>query len=245
MEFLVRNRLQNCIIAGVIMMMLFGCAGTKETTVSQKYANSKTWLKEKWQAVGSKFSSSDDEETSDNPDRINHFEHQVKWYGETLSLIAKWYTGSYGNWKAIAQVNPGLNPNRIAVGDIINIPPEMMKTQKALPRKVVSKTLPGYFAHTVTQSKEKMSAIARWYTGNAENHKAIARANPDIDPDSLLVGDEIYIPSSLLITRRSMVARSNQISNAESAKKPSATEAETATPTAAKPTKIRLFGPKQ
>ena len=111
MELFVRNRLQNCIIAGVIMMMLFGCAGTKET-VSQKYAASKSWFKEKWHSADSKSSSSEDEEKSIKSDRINYFEHRVKWSGETLSLIAKWYTGSYGNWKAIAQANSGLNPNR-------------------------------------------------------------------------------------------------------------------------------------
>ncbi len=245
MEFLVRNRVRNCIIGGVIMVMLFGCAGTKETTANQKYAASKNWLKEKWQAVGSKFSPSEDEETAIEPQRINYFEHRVKWPGETLSLIAGWYTGSYANWKAIAQANPGLNPNRIAVGDIINIPPQMMKTKKPLPRKVVSKTLPGYFAHTVTRSGEKFSAIAQWYTGNAENRKAIAKANPDIDPNFLLVGDEIYIPASLLKTRKSMVARSDQISAVKSAKKPTATAANTATPPADKPKKIQLFGPKQ
>ena len=243
MELFFKNRTRNCIIGGVIMMMLFGCAGTKET-VSQKYAASKSWFKEKWQAAGSKSSSSEDEETSIKSDRINYFEHRVKWPGETLSLIAKWYTGSYGNWKAIVPANPGLNPNRIAVGDVINIPPEMMKTKKPLPRKVVSKTLPGYFAHTVTQSNEKFSAITLWYTGNEKNRNAIAKANPDIDPDFLLVGDEIYIPSSLLQTRKSMVARSNQKSAAGSTKKPSATEPENATPNVAKPEKIQLFGPK-
>jgi hypothetical protein len=320
MKFLVRNRFRNCIIGGIIMMMLFGCASTQETSVSQKYEASKSWFKEKWKAVGSKFSSSEDEEPSIKPHhqkpnyfvyqtrwyyetlsgiaewftgdsenwkalaaanpkvrpkriaagsmilipakliknkklpteafaarhRIYYFEHRVKWPGETLSLIAGWYTGRYGNWKAIAKANPGLNPNRIAVGNIICIPPEMMKTQKPLPRKVVSKTLPGYFAHTVIQSNEKFSAIARWYTGNAENRRAIAKANPDIDPEFLRVGDEIYIPSSLLKTRKSMVAtNSNQLSKAKSAKKPTTTEADTATPSAAKPKKIQLFGPKQ
>jgi hypothetical protein len=319
MKFLVRNRFRNCIIAVVIMMLLFGCASTKETSVSQKYEASKDWFKEKWQAVGSKFSSSEDEEPAIKPHhqksnyfvyetqwsyetlsgiaewftgnaenwkslaaanpkvrperiaagamilvpatlikkkslpteafaakhRVYYFEHRVKWSGETLSLIARWYTGRYGNWKAIAQANPGLNPNRISVGNMIYIPPEIMKTKKALPRKVVSKTLSGYFAHTVAQSGEKFSTIARWYTGNAENRKAIAKANPDIDPEFLLVGDEIYIPSALLKTRKSMVARSNQISAANSAKKTPATETGTATPPAAKPKKIQLFGPKQ
>ena len=319
MKFLVRNRFRNYIVGGVILMMLFGCASAKETTVSQKYEDSKSWFKEKWQAVGSKFSSSEDEEPSIKPHhqnsdyfvyetqwsyetlagiaewftedsehwealaaanpkvrpkriaagtmiliparliknedlpteafaakhRIYYFEHRVKWRGETLSLIARWYTGRYGNWKVIAQANPGLNPNRISVGNIIYIPPEMMKTKNPLPRKVVSKTLPGYFAHTVTQPDEKFSDIARWYTGNAANRKAIAKANPDIDPEFLLAGDEIYIPSTLLKTRKSMYAESYQTSAAKSAKKSPATEVTAATPPAAQPKKIQLFGPKQ
>jgi hypothetical protein len=245
MNFSVRSRVRYCIIGGIIVVMLFGCAGTKET-VSQKYAASKSWLKEKWRAAGSKSSASKDEETSVEPERINCFEHRVKWTGETLSLIAKWYTGSYGNWKAIAEANPGLDPNRIAVGNTINIPPEMMKTKKPLPRKVVCKTLPGYFSHTVTLPGEKFSAIARWYTGNAENRKTIARANPDIDPNLLRVGDEIYIPAGLLKTRKPMVAILDQTSAAKTDKKPPATGAEAESPVAtAKPKKIQLFGPKQ
>ena len=246
MEFIARSRSRYYIIGGFIMLMLFGCAGTKET-VSQKYTASKNWFKEKWQAAGSNSSSSKDEQTSVDPERADYFEHQIKWTGETLSLIARWYTGRYGNWKAIAQANPGLDPNRIAVGDTINIPPEMMGTKKPLPRKVVCKTLPGYFAHTVTDPGEKFSAIARWYTGNAENRKTIAKANPDINPNFLLVGDEIYIPSSLLKTRKPMVAMSNQTSAAKADEKPQDTEDEAESPVAnaANPKKIQLFGPKQ
>jgi hypothetical protein len=289
MTFLVRNWFRNYIIGGVIILLLFGCASTKETGFNQKYEASKSWFKEKWQAVGSKFSSSEDEQATIKPHhkKTNYFVYEtqwsdetlsgiaewftgdaenwkalaaanpkvrpkriaagtlIKWSGETLSLIAKWYTGHYGNWKAIARANPGLNPNRIVVGNIIYIPPEMMKTKKSLPRKVISKTLPGYFAHTVTRSGEKFGAIARWYTGNAENREALAKANPDIDPEFLLVGDEIYIPSSLLKTRKSMGAKSDQISAVKPAKKPTATAANAATPSAAKPKKIQLFGPKQ
>lgn len=319
MKFLVRNRFRNCIIAGIIMVMLFGCASVKEMNVSQKYEGSKNWFKEKWQAVGSKFSSSEDEDTSIKPHnqksnffvyetqwshetlsgiaewftgdsenwkalasanpkvrpkriaagtmilipakliknkklptetfaakhRIYYFEHRVKWSGETLSLIAKWYTGRYGNWKAIAQANPGLNPNRIAIGNMIYIPPEMMKTKNLLPRKVVSKTLSGYFAHTVTKPDEKFTDIARWYTGNAGNHKAIAKANPDIVPESLVVGNEIYIPSTLLKTRKPMFPKSYQTSVTRPAKKFPATQVTAPTPPAPKPKKIQLFGPKQ
>ena len=112
--------------------------------------------------------------------RVYYFVHSVKWRGETLSLIAKWYTGSYKNWKDLAEANPGLNPNRIAIGNRIHIPPEMMKTKRPLPRKVVAKTLPGYFAHTVVKTDEKLSDIAEWYTGSAGNKKRQAEARaPD------------------------------------------------------------------
>lgn len=319
MRFSVKKGFQICIFGAMIMVMLSGCASVKEINVSQKYEDSKSWFKEKWQAMGSKFSSSEDEDSSIKPDdqkpdhfvyqtqwsyetlagiaewftgdsenwkaiaaanpkirpkriaagtrilipakliktknlptedfaakhRLHYFEHRVKWSGETLALIAKWYTGHYENWKAIARANPGLNPNRIAVGNMIYIPPEMIKTKNPLPRKVVAKTLPGYFAHTVTEPDEKIADIARWYTGDAENRKAIASANPDIDPDFLLVGNDIYIPSALLKTRKPMESASYQASVAESNGKPTEAIETAPAPVDGKAKKIQLFGPKQ
>jgi hypothetical protein len=173
--------------------------------------------------------------------RRYYFVHQVRWRGETLSLIAKWYTGHYGNWKALAQANPGLNPNRIALGNRIYIPPEMMKTQKPLPRKAVAKSLSGYFAHTVTKTDEKLSDIAEWYTGKASNEKAIADANPDINPNLLLIGNEIYIPSELLKTDKPLDQKSVQ-KTAKAA--PKSAKPEEVKP-APKKKRIQLFGPKQ
>lgn len=173
--------------------------------------------------------------------RVHYFVHQVRWRGETLSLIAKWYTGHYTNWKALARANPELNPNHITLGDRIHIPAEMMKTKKQLPRKVVARTLPGYFAHTVSQTDEKLADIAKWYTGNTSNKKAIAAANSDIDPDFLLVGNEIYIPSDLLITHKPL----NQKALHKTAKVTTKDTQTEAAPAAPKPKKIQLFGPKQ
>ena len=172
--------------------------------------------------------------------RVHYFVHQVRWRGETLSLIAKWYTGHYGNWRALAKANPDLNPNHIVLGNRIHIPPEMMKTEKRLPRKVVARTLPGYFAHTVTKTDEKLSDIAEWYTGSATNKKAIAAANPDIAPELLLVGNEIYIPSTLRLTDRPMDLQSDK--TAKVTQKRTQPEAD---PSAPKQKKIMLFGPKQ
>jgi len=71
--------------------------------------------------------------------RETHIAHTVKWSGETLSIISLWYTGDQGNWKAIAQTNPNLNPNRIYVGNEILIPAVLLKTQNSLPREFVDR----------------------------------------------------------------------------------------------------------
>jgi len=67
------------------------------------------------------------------------FMHTVKWSGETLSIIALWYTGDQRNWKTIIQANPGLNPNRIFGGNEILIPEKMMKTHDPLPKEYVNR----------------------------------------------------------------------------------------------------------
>lgn len=318
MKYAVKNQIRTGVIGFLVIMMLFGCASGSNINLSQKYEDSKSWFKEKWNAMGSKFSSSGEEAsaikrhpkkpnylvyqtqwsyetlsgiaawfTGDsknwkalakaNPKirpnlitegelilipaklakvktipteafaakhRINYFEHKVRWQGETLSLIAKWYTGHYGNWKALAKANPGLNPNRIASGDIILIPPKIMKTKKRLPHRVVAKPVPagGYFKHIVRRPDETLSQIAKWYTGKADNAKQIAKVNPDIDTEFLLVGNEINIPSNLLKTRTPMNQKAIQISASEPPKKSPASKPAAPAP---KKKKMQLFGPKQ
>ena len=320
MSYLNWKRAPSAIIAAFIIFLVFGCASVKEMNVGQKYESSKSWLKEKWNAIGSKSSSSNDGQASLKPydeknrdylvyqtrwsyetlpviaewftgnaknwkklsaanpkirpnhidtgtmiliptklakkrkyptqafvnkHRPDYFKHKVKWSGETLSLIAKWYTGRYQNWKALARENPGLNPNRIGVGNIINIPTEMLKSKEPLPRKVVAKSLANYYAHTVRDPDEKLTDIAKWYTGKAGNAKLLAKANPDLDPEFLLVGNEIYIPSNLLKTRKPFQQKSIQASTSKAEKKPSVSKKSDSPPPAGKPKKMHLFGPKK
>ena len=63
--------------------------------------------------------------------------HEVRWPGETLSHIARWYTGSYSNWEKIADANPGLKPRRIQIGHKIIIPDELLKVREPMPRHYV------------------------------------------------------------------------------------------------------------
>jgi hypothetical protein len=63
--------------------------------------------------------------------------HKVRWPEETLSHIAKWYTGTVRNWKAIAKTNPELDPKKIDVGDTISIPEELLTSRKPMPHSFV------------------------------------------------------------------------------------------------------------
>jgi hypothetical protein len=76
------------------------------------------------------------EETTNSNQDLPYF-HQVRWEGETLSLIAKWYTGDWRNWKALAKVNPWLEPNNLFAGLKVKIPRQLLKTQKQMPREFV------------------------------------------------------------------------------------------------------------
>jgi hypothetical protein len=60
--------------------------------------------------------------------------HTVRWQGETLCLIARWYTGSWKNWRTLADSNGAINPDRLVIGDRVAIPENLLKNRKPLPR---------------------------------------------------------------------------------------------------------------
>jgi len=66
------------------------------------------------------------------------FVHTVTHRGETLSLIAKWYTGKVGNWKIIAQLNANIIPERMPIGAKITIPRDMMSRTTKLMKEYIT-----------------------------------------------------------------------------------------------------------
>ncbi len=64
--------------------------------------------------------------------------HVVQWPGETLPMIAQWYTGQKENWEALANANPNIAPERLSPGDRILLPPQLVKTEKKMPREFIS-----------------------------------------------------------------------------------------------------------
>jgi hypothetical protein len=148
-----------------------------------------------------------------------HF-HKVRYRGESLSVIAEWYTGDVENWHYLAKANPKLDPDRITIGATVLIPDNLLHTKKKMPREFVDavakrhktrkaqagKAQPrsSYYFHKVKYPGESISIIAKWYTGDVKNWHSVAKVNPKLDPNRITVGDKIRIPNKLLHTQKPM-----------------------------------------
>ena len=64
---------------------------------------------------------------------ITYFTHRVRWPGENLIRISRWYTGSGNNWLLIVDANPSIDPRRIKIGDSILIPESLLRTREPMP----------------------------------------------------------------------------------------------------------------
>ena len=80
----------------------------------------------------------------DGQDRVRtgYLEHTVKYPGETLSIIAGWYTGRTDNWRRIVDANPGLKPEKIRLGQLIMVPMEIVVQEQPLTADAVRKFRP-------------------------------------------------------------------------------------------------------
>lgn len=77
------------------------------------------------------------------------FVHKVRYPGESVSIIAGWYTGEIDNWKVLAEVNRGLNPNVIHEGMKINIPESILKTRVPITKEYVD----SFYSKSKSKSK--------------------------------------------------------------------------------------------
>ncbi len=73
--------------------------------------------------------------------RPEFYAHTVSWTGETLSVIAQWYTGNQNNWKHIVKANSDLDPKRMRIGDKILIPVDLLKTREPIPREYLENSV--------------------------------------------------------------------------------------------------------
>ena len=71
-----------------------------------------------------------------------YYTHTVKLPGESLSIIAKWFTGDLKNWETLAKHNPTINPNRIFLGDKIRIPRHIMIRHDRMTQEFIEESQP-------------------------------------------------------------------------------------------------------
>jgi hypothetical protein len=64
--------------------------------------------------------------------------HTVEWPGETLPMIAQWYTGNKDNGKILAKTNPTIAADRLVAGDQVLIPLELVKNNKGMPKEFIA-----------------------------------------------------------------------------------------------------------
>ncbi|MBU4263938.1 MAG: hypothetical protein KKC76_18945 [Proteobacteria bacterium] len=97
------------------------------------------------------------EAATEQPAPVAYFVHTVTLHGESLSIIAKWYTGDLKNWEILAQHNPSLNPNRIFKGNQIRIPRDLMVREDAMTQAFVDESQPHAKRKTATGKQGEKS----------------------------------------------------------------------------------------
>ncbi|MFN8389666.1 MAG: LysM peptidoglycan-binding domain-containing protein [Bdellovibrionota bacterium] len=109
-------------------------------------------------------------------------EHRVSYSGETLALIASWYTGKSTNWTLIRDANPNLRPERINIGQRILIPANLVTEHNPMPKKFVQDSLA-----KVRSSKPAADDTPAAPTDNG---------TPDFVPDKAPVGNTGSAPKA-------------------------------------------------
>jgi LysM repeat protein len=99
--------------------------------------------------------------------------------GDTFFSIARRFRISVDD---LREANPGVDPDNLQVGQIICIP-------LAVPPIVCP---PGTFTYTV-RAGDTFFSIARRFGTTVD---ALIRANPGVDPDALLIGQQICVPGA-------------------------------------------------
>ena len=140
--------------------------------------------------------------------------------GETLEDIALEHLGSKTRWKELVALNPGLDPRKMQIGQVLQVAaaappvplalasrtdpapaPTLPVAAKPKPEPAAAKSAPASAApakgrkHTVAKG-DTLGAIARKYLGSSARADEIYKANTDVlkTRDDLSVGQVLRIP---------------------------------------------------
>ena len=114
--------------------------------------------------------------------------------GDTFSNLAVRHFGNEKYWQAFAHANPSVNPQKLQVGQTIQLPDSklVLKTdQQYLTTPSANTTI------HVVRTGESLWTISKHHYGNVKGWRIIFNANREAigsDPDRLTVGQKLTIP---------------------------------------------------
>jgi hypothetical protein len=122
-----------CVIMGFLIAFLWSCASSPKGASEPGKKVSTPPKEESWSTpAGKQTPTSRPATQQDTQTHVKYYVHTVKWAGETISIIASWYTGDIQNWKMLVEANPDINPNVVVAGQEINIPEHIMTTRSPM-----------------------------------------------------------------------------------------------------------------
>jgi hypothetical protein len=91
--------------------------------------------------------------------------HIVKYPGETLRIISKWYTEDENNWEAIAKANPYMDYEKMPAGTRVFIPENLLKTREPLTEEFIAgfikKSEPVEEIKPIVKEEEKKPPVSK------------------------------------------------------------------------------------
>ena len=134
MSLLHDGKQKTAIFALLMLFTAIGCA-----TVTEQLEKTERWV-----------TSLNKDGTNETTPQATHegspassvYVHRVTWTGESLSIVAKWYTGNLENWKALAKANPEIKPEFLQVGMKIRIPEAMIVNPNPMTQEFVASHYP-------------------------------------------------------------------------------------------------------
>ncbi|MBX3462373.1 MAG: LysM peptidoglycan-binding domain-containing protein [Planctomycetes bacterium] len=126
--------------------------------------------------------------------------------GDTFDSIAREQLGNAARRTEIARLNPGVRPERLAIGTVLVLPSAASPAPAPAPvakadaarsdgaaRTEASASRGGVVAYKVAKS-DTFEGIASRQLGDRKRVAEIRELNPDVDPTRLRVGQEIRLP---------------------------------------------------
>ena len=111
---------------------------------------------------------------------------------EYLTDISKKWYGSTKHWRTIEKANPGIDPDRLKVGQKLVIP--QIAGAATNGASIAAQPVAGEGEYVVIAG-DTFEVIAGKVLGDKKQHKKIAEANPGVDSSRLRIGQKLKLPA--------------------------------------------------